>query len=178
MAGISNERIGDALKAQGDLDAALRYYNANREIFERLAKSDPGNNSRRRNLSVASSKVGRTLLEQGNFSDALASFRVSLSITEELAKTDPGNARWQVDLAIDNSDLAQMYTAAGDNASALRHFKISRDIMEPFARKSGNIRWLGILRYYKRKIIELEIKVRFGSWTQRLNPMSWRTNQK
>ena len=40
---VSHNKIGDVQSAQGDLAAALTSYQASHDIFDRLAKADPGN---------------------------------------------------------------------------------------------------------------------------------------
>ena len=45
-------------RAQGDLAAALTSYQASHDIFERLAKADPGNAGWQRDLSVSHNKMG------------------------------------------------------------------------------------------------------------------------
>ena len=45
--------IGEVQQAQGDLAGALKSYNDYLAIAERLAKSDPGNAGRQRDLSVS-----------------------------------------------------------------------------------------------------------------------------
>jgi tetratricopeptide (TPR) repeat protein len=78
--GISHERISDVLKAQGDLAAALKEYEARRAIIERLAKAEPNNAGWQHHLSVSSERVGDVLVAQGNLADALKSFRDGLAI--------------------------------------------------------------------------------------------------
>ena len=85
--------IGDVLRAQGNLPAALAAYKASHDIFERLAKAGPGNAGRRRDLSVSHNKIGDVLVEQGNLPDALAAYKASHDIFERLAKADPGDRK-------------------------------------------------------------------------------------
>jgi hypothetical protein len=58
-------------------------------IADRLAKADPGNASRQRDLSVSYGLVGNVLVAQGNLTEALQSYRDSLAINERLAKAAP-----------------------------------------------------------------------------------------
>jgi hypothetical protein len=50
---VSYERIGGVQEAQGDLAGALKSYQDSLAIRDRLAKSDPGNAGRQRDLSVS-----------------------------------------------------------------------------------------------------------------------------
>jgi hypothetical protein len=49
---VAQERIGDALRAQGNLPAALDAYKAFLAIAERHAEADPGHAGYQRNLSA------------------------------------------------------------------------------------------------------------------------------
>jgi tetratricopeptide (TPR) repeat protein len=87
-------------RAQGDLAAALRSYQASHDIFARLAEADPGNAGWQRDLSVSHNKIGDVQRAQGDLAAALRSYQASLAIRERLAEADPGNAGWQRDLAL------------------------------------------------------------------------------
>jgi hypothetical protein len=50
--------IGDVLVAQGNIAEAMKSYRAKQDIISRLAKSDPGNASWQRDLSVSPNKIG------------------------------------------------------------------------------------------------------------------------
>ena len=81
--GISNERIGDVLMAQGDLSGALRSYEAKNTIIERLAKADSGNTGWQRDLSVVpNERLGDIYVGQGQLSAAGA-------IPSKLEPNDP-----------------------------------------------------------------------------------------
>jgi tetratricopeptide (TPR) repeat protein len=97
---VSHERIGNVLTAQGNLDGALKAFQAGLKIAERLAAADPGNAGWQRDLSVSHNKVGNVLTAQGNLDGALKAFQASHKIFERLAAADPGNAGWQRDLVV------------------------------------------------------------------------------
>jgi tetratricopeptide (TPR) repeat protein len=84
---VSHNRIGDVLRAQGNLPAALDVFKTSLSIAERLSKSDPGNAGWQRDLSVSHSKIGDVLRDQGNLLAALDAFKASLSIAERLSKS-------------------------------------------------------------------------------------------
>ncbi|MEN0078146.1 MAG: TIR domain-containing protein, partial [Pseudomonadota bacterium] len=71
---VSLERVGDVLKAQGQLSDALERFEESRKIFARLAEADPGNAGWQRDLSVSLNKVGDVLKAQGQLSAALERF--------------------------------------------------------------------------------------------------------
>jgi tetratricopeptide (TPR) repeat protein len=90
---------GDKWQTFGNSSAALKDYQASRDLFDGLAKSDPGNAGWQRDLSVSFEKVGEVLEAQGNLPEALKSYRNGRAIFDRLAKSDPGNAGWQRDLS-------------------------------------------------------------------------------
>ncbi|ODS03715.1 hypothetical protein AUC71_08120 [Methyloceanibacter marginalis] len=62
--GITHERIGDILKAQGDLSAAMDSYEAKRKIVAKLVETDPGNARWQRDLAFAYDRVANVLVAQ------------------------------------------------------------------------------------------------------------------
>src|SRR5262249_62348773 len=67
---VSQERIGDVLRAQGNLAAALESYTSAHAIRERLAAADPGNAGWQSDLSVSHETIGGVLRAQGNHAPA------------------------------------------------------------------------------------------------------------
>ena len=90
--------------AQGDLAAALKSYEAKRNIISHLAKSDPGNAGWQRDLSASYEKVGDVQMAQGDLAGSLKSYNDSLAIRDRLAKSDPTNAGWQRDLSVSKNE--------------------------------------------------------------------------
>jgi hypothetical protein len=66
------EKIGDAQARRGDLAAALASYQTSLAIRELLAKSDPTNAGRQRDLSLANNRVGDVRKAQGDLADRLS----------------------------------------------------------------------------------------------------------
>ena len=109
---IDQDRIGDAQRAQGDLSAALKSYQASMEIRRKLAERDPGNAQWQRGLSVSHDRIGDVQRAQGDLGAALKSFQAGMEIARKLAERDPGNAQWQTDLAFSCWKLSQLDTPA------------------------------------------------------------------
>ena len=63
---MSYENVGDVQRAQGDLAGALKSYSESLGIHEKLAKQDPGNADRQRDLSVNYGDVGDLQRAQGD----------------------------------------------------------------------------------------------------------------
>jgi len=121
--------IGDVLRAQGNLPAALDSYKASLAIRDRLAKADPGNAGWQRALFVSHNKIGDVLRAQGNLPAALDSYKASLAIADRLAKADPGNASWQRDLALSHGRVGMVEARRGAHDSALKALQEGRDII-------------------------------------------------
>jgi tetratricopeptide (TPR) repeat protein len=127
---VSQEKIGDVLRAQGNLPAALDAFNASLAIRERLAKADPGNAGWQRDLSVSQDKIGDVLVKQGNLAEALDAFNASLAIAERLAKADPGNAGWQHDIALSLQRVGYISMQQGSTSEALDAYRRGLAIMQ------------------------------------------------
>jgi hypothetical protein len=95
----------DVQVAQGDLAGALKSYQADLAIADRLAKSDPSNAGWQRDLSVSYDKVGDVQVAQGNLSGALKSYSDSLAVRDRLALSDETNSMSASRGASSNADL-------------------------------------------------------------------------
>ena len=133
--------LGDVQQAQGDLAAALTSYQASHDIFDRLAKADPGNAGWQRDLSVSSARVGDVQRAQGDLAAALTSYQAVAGNRDRLAKADPGNAGWQRDLSVSHNKIGDVQRAQGDLAAALTSYQASLAIRERLAGDPGNAGW-------------------------------------
>jgi tetratricopeptide (TPR) repeat protein len=96
---VSHSKIGDVLRAQGNLSAALESYKADLTITERLAKADPGNAGWQRDLALSHGRVAIVLARQGERERALSAFRQGREIIIKLKAADPSNVTLPKDLA-------------------------------------------------------------------------------
>lgn len=128
--GIAEERIGDALRAKGDLDGAMPHYRAKRRISRRLSKADPANALWQRDLSVAYHKTGELLRAQGKLSAALRMHRVDLAIAKRLQQRSPDSLDWQRDMAVSEEHIGDALWAKGKLPEALATYRASREITE------------------------------------------------
>ncbi|MBV8870841.1 MAG: tetratricopeptide repeat protein, partial [Acetobacteraceae bacterium] len=137
----SHSQIGDVRVAQGDLAAALGSYQAAHDIFDRLARADPGNAGWQRDLSVSRSKIGDVRVAQGDLAAALGSYQAALAMRDRLARAGPGNAGWQHDLSVSHIKIGDVQRAQGDLA-ALGSYQAAHDIFDRLARADpGNAGW-------------------------------------
>jgi tetratricopeptide (TPR) repeat protein len=131
---VAHNKIGDVLRAQGNLRDALAAHQASLAIRERLTKADPENAEWQRDLAVAHNKIGDVLRAQGNLRDALAAYQAPLAIRERLAKADPENAGWQRDLARAQDKIGDVLRAQGNLRDALAAHQASLAIRERLAK--------------------------------------------
>jgi len=121
----SHERIGGAFFAQLDFTGALKEYEAERDIFDRLAVADPSNTQWQRDLSVSYEKVGDVLVTHGQFAEALKVYRDSLALIERLVALDPSNTLWQRHISISYEKVGSVLAAQGQLEDALTAFETS-----------------------------------------------------
>jgi tetratricopeptide (TPR) repeat protein len=139
---VSHNKIGNVLRAQGNLPAALDAFKASLAIRDRLAKADPGNAGRQRDLSVSHDRIGDVLRAQGNLPAALDAFKASHAIFDRLAQADPGNAGWQRDLSVSHDYIGRALEALGRVDDALVHHRADLEIAERLARAdTSNAGW-------------------------------------
>ena len=130
---VSHDKIGDVLRAQGDLGGALQAYRASLAVREHLAAVDPANAGAQRDLSVSHTRIGDVLLAQGDLVGALQAYRLSLGLVERLAATDPANAGWQRDLSVNPDRIGDVLLAQGDLGGALEAYRASLAVRERLA---------------------------------------------
>jgi hypothetical protein len=63
---VSDNKVGDVQRAQGDLAAALANYQASLAIVERLAKADPSNTGWQRDLALSSGRLAKVRAQKGD----------------------------------------------------------------------------------------------------------------
>ena len=115
---ISRNKVGDVLRAQGDLAGALQAYRESLALGQRQALADPSNAVWQRDLSVSQEKVGDVLLDQGDLAGALQAYREAETILRRLASADPSNGAWQRDLSASQEKMGELLQAQGDLAGA------------------------------------------------------------
>src|ERR1019366_1692035 len=89
----------DAQLAQSDLAAALQSYQDSHAIFDRLAKSDPGNAGWQRDLSVSYAKLADVYLKSQQATKDKEALAAGRDISASLVARFPDQATWKQDLA-------------------------------------------------------------------------------
>jgi hypothetical protein len=77
---------------RGDLDAAERAFARDLAICEQLARRDPGNTRRQRELAIACEWVGDLAQEREDLDAAEDAAVRNLAILERLTRLDPANS--------------------------------------------------------------------------------------
>jgi tetratricopeptide (TPR) repeat protein len=135
-------QLGDLAVTQGDLAGALRYFNQDLAIAERLSAGDPSNAAWQRDLSVSLNYLGNIAVAQGNVDEAKRYYTENKSIAERLSASAPSNAAWQRDLWMSNGKLGDLATAQGDIPAALRFWTKANDITQRLAASDpANAAW-------------------------------------
>jgi tetratricopeptide (TPR) repeat protein len=127
-------KIGDILKAQGDVVQALKSYQDGLAVADRIAKADPKNAEWQQNLMLIHIKVGEVFMAQGNFAEALNSYRDGLAIADFLAKSDPENVGRQRTLSVAYNKVGDALAAEGNLTEASEILQDSLAIRERLAK--------------------------------------------
>jgi hypothetical protein len=90
------------------LGGALESNRASLAIFERLAKSDPGNAGWQHDLALSLQQVGFVAVRQGDRDAARAAYQRSREILARLTALAPDHAGFRRDLAWVEARLAEL----------------------------------------------------------------------
>ena len=131
-------KIGDILKAQGDLVQALKSYQDGLAVADRVANADPKNTEWQQNLTLIYLKVGEVFMAQGNFAEALKSYQDGLAVADLLAKSDPENVGWQRTLSVAYNRVGDALAAEGNLTEASQILEESLAIRERLAKTASS----------------------------------------
>ena len=139
---VSHNRVGDVLRAQGNLVEALDAYRESMAVAECLAQSDPSNAVWQNDLSVSHNRIGDVLRAQGNLVEALDAYRESMAVAECLAQSDPSNAVWLRDLSVSYCYVGMVLQEQGNLDEALIAYRHSNVAMKRLAQSDpSNAGW-------------------------------------
>jgi tetratricopeptide (TPR) repeat protein len=105
---VSYNKIGDVLVAQGNLPEALKSFRASHDIFDRLAKADPGNAGWQRDLSVSYAKLASIYLASKQMSQARDALAAGRAVLAPLVEQYPDWSEWKQDLAWFDRQIAAL----------------------------------------------------------------------
>jgi hypothetical protein len=93
----AHEKIGDALREQGDLPAALKEYQEELGVAGLLAAKDSSNATWQKDLATSHHRIAVTLRTQGDLAGALVQFQQCASIPAKRTAWTPRSV-WPPDV--------------------------------------------------------------------------------
>jgi tetratricopeptide (TPR) repeat protein len=102
---------GNVLRDKGDLDGALKAFNASLDVRIRLAGADPSNATWQRDLSYTLTMLALIFEQQGKPEQALPLAEESLSIDERLSALAPSSVTWQRDVKVSRNMVRRLHEA-------------------------------------------------------------------
>jgi tetratricopeptide (TPR) repeat protein len=147
---------GKRLLAQGDVDGALRQFEAGLKIMQSLTASRPGNVRWQRDLAVSEQLTGRALEAQGDLPGAQRHYQTALTIRQRLSASDPDREDLQRELGTAHADVGDALRSQGDYEGALGHYNAALDIARYLVSTDGkNSLWLDDLATSHNKLARL-----------------------
>jgi tetratricopeptide (TPR) repeat protein len=120
---VSNIKMGNILRAEGDLARALRAYSESRAVSQRLAAADASSALCQHDLWVSHLMVGDVLRVQGDLAGALRAYQQALVVMERLVAVDASSAEWQCGLGNSHDRIGNVLRVQGDLAGALAAYR-------------------------------------------------------
>ncbi|WP_127501774.1 tetratricopeptide repeat protein [Actinoplanes solisilvae] len=152
-----SDRLGDALVATGDLDAARARYELALQAAQRSVDADPSDTTALRDLAAFHNRVGNMAQLRHDHPTAEASYRAGLAIARRLVEADPSDTPTQQDLCISLDHVGDELMVEGDTAAAEAVYRESFDIRRRLAEADPGVeRDLGI-SYSKLGDLAIEI---------------------
>jgi tetratricopeptide (TPR) repeat protein len=149
---ISYERLASILKAQGQFEQALEFFQKRTQLGEQLFQANPHSESLKNGLAISYSKMGDILKAQGQFEQALEFFQKRTQLGEQLFHANPHSESLKNGLAISYSKMGDILQAQGQFEQALEFFQKRTQLGEQLFQANPHSfelhRGLGI-SYYK-----------------------------
>jgi tetratricopeptide (TPR) repeat protein/ABC-type dipeptide/oligopeptide/nickel transport system ATPase component len=117
------EYLGDALRAQGNLEDANAAYQKCLSIEDGLIKAQPQNSRWLTAQAYTQQRIGDILLLQGDPAAASEHYKTYASLAAELAQIDPGNALTLEALAVSSERLGDVFFAMSKFEDALAKYQ-------------------------------------------------------
>lgn len=134
--GESHLRIGDMMRAQGDLDAAVEHYRKSGEFY---ASMRPGTETLRldrdHNIAVVNMKLGIVQSMRGEYGKAARAYEASLKANAAILEGDPSLTVTRRNMAVGYEKLGDIAEARGDAEAALEHYKRSLAMLQDLERR-------------------------------------------
>ena len=138
---VLHGKIGDMLLEQRDLAGALKEFEENLSISERLGHSFPDNLDAQRGIAVAHERLGFVRLKQGNASQAARDYEQELTIASGLTRKDNENFSWARDEALANEGLGDVSSQARQFTKAYEYYgQYLKAIEHALGKAKSNVR--------------------------------------
>jgi serine/threonine-protein kinase len=127
LLGGIDQRLRNPVAARDNYRKAL-------EIHEALAKADPKQLPRQRDLAFNQQRLGDLYLRTARLDDADKCYRKALEVYQQLVELAPKNTLYQGDLARVHYDIASTALRRGDRKAAADHYRESLRLREILAK--------------------------------------------
>jgi len=139
---VSHSKVGDVLRAGGDLSGARTAYQNSLTILRWLATARSPVGNLQHDLAVGHERLGDVLSAQGDLAAASVQYRASIAIIERLATADPSNLGRQYDLSVGHTKLGVVFCNQGDLAGAWAAYQVALSIRRRLAAADpSNVTW-------------------------------------
>ncbi len=139
----THDKLGDLLRNQGKIDAALEEYleaKSERELAGSSGASRPPEDILA--LSTSHLKLGSVYLARGESSAALQSFKSALHLRETLLETQPDNVEVLKEVISVQTELADVQRQLGDDKGAIQTYRAMMPTSDQLARRDpSNTVW-------------------------------------
>jgi serine/threonine protein kinase/tetratricopeptide (TPR) repeat protein len=139
----THDKLGDLLRNQGKIDAALEEYleaKSERELAGSSGASRPPEDILA--LSTSHIKLGSVYLARGESAAALQSFKSALHLRETLLETQPDNVEVLKEVIAVQTELADVQRQLGDDKGAIQTYRDMTPTSDQLARRDpSNTVW-------------------------------------
>ncbi len=137
-------RVGWINMTLGRSNEALAPLRTATELYEALARANPGVIEYRRLSAIGHGALGLLLAGEGGIDEAVHEHRKALEIREILARVEPANVLFGGDVARSHRNIGDVYRQVGKTQEALAEYEIARTIGSallggPLPRASGRV---------------------------------------
>jgi len=122
--------VGKALLAQGQAPAALKYFEKNLMIAERLAREAPGEVTRIHDFGASQDLMGHAFQHQGDLEQAEQFFRMALATHRRALTLQPENPFWLIPAANGLGALGGLLAQQCRIDEARECFRQGRDLVQ------------------------------------------------
>lgn len=136
------QRVGRVRRSEGDLQAALQFFQGALELSRALADAAPDEDAAHLQLGADLFWVGIIHFDQGDFKQALGFMRAYLDLAETWSRQKPDDTTWRLELAQATSNVGSVTEKMGHLDDALRSYRKRLEIVRGLVDlQPENTRW-------------------------------------